>query len=691
MTSARLAVDIGGTFTDVVLQTDSGARWSEKLLTTHQAPEQAMLRGMAQVLETAQLSPIDLSMVLHGTTLATNALIERRGATTALLTTAGHRDALEMAFEDRFEQYDIQINRATPLVPRHLRLAIVERMLSDGSVRQALDPTSIETALNVLDSYGVSSIAIGFLHSYVNPQHERRCAELVRRLRPDLAITLSSEVCPEIREFERLSTACANAYVQPLMRNYLQRLKTGLEKMGISCPVLLMTSGGGLTSLETAARFPIRLVESGPAGGAILAASVAANRKADQVLSFDMGGTTAKLCLIDQQKPLLSRSFEVDRSYRFRKGSGLPLRIPVIEMVEIGAGGGSIAHMDKLQRLRVGPHSAGSEPGPAAYGRGGALPTVTDADVCLGKIQPDRFAGGKLSLNLAAARAALDSLSSQLALNCEQTALAISEVVEESMAAAARAHAAEFGLDLRQRQMVAFGGAAPLHAASLALKLGVSTVIIPPQAGVGSAVGFLLAPLSFEVVRSRRMVLDQLDTKVLNQLFSDMQSEAAAVLSPAAGGNTQLTEQRQGYMRYAGQGHELAVQLPVVNYRDDAGQIFTEAFEIAYRRLYGRTISNVPIELLSLTLALSGPTPEPATLQPAVISTDQSAADSCTLISADGSAQAQILPREALAPGSRLSGPALVTENQTTTVVPAGFSLHVDSSWNLIIEQVGLP
>ncbi|MEM7707095.1 MAG: hydantoinase/oxoprolinase family protein [Pseudomonadota bacterium] len=687
MGAARIAVDIGGTFTDVVLQNAEGQRWSDKLLTTHSQPEQALLEGIERVLGSAGIPAADLSMVLHGTTLATNALIERRGATTALLTTAGHRDSVEMAFEDRFEQYDINIDRARPLVPRHLRRPVTERLLSDGRVHTPLDPQSVADALQSLDEYGVQSIAVGLLHSYRDPSHEQRCAELISKLRPDLAITLSSEVCPEIREYERLSTACANAYVQPLMDSYLRRLEDGLEALDVHCPFLLMTSGGGLTDLDTAARFPIRLVESGPAGGAILAASVAGGCQADRVLSFDMGGTTAKLCLIDQRKPLVSRSFEVDRSYRFKKGSGLPLRIPVIEMVEIGAGGGSIAHVDKLERLRVGPRSAGSEPGPAAYGRGGTSPTVTDADVTLGKIRPERFAGGALSLNGEAAAAAIGKhIASPLALAVGQAAQGISDVVEESMAAAARAHAAEFGLDLRQRDMVAFGGAAPLHAASLARRLGVNRVIIPPQAGVGSAVGFLLARLSFEVVRSRPMTVSQLDPSTVNRLFSDMRAEAEAVLAPAAGGEP-LTEQRQGYMRYAGQGHELPIVLPVEVYDASAAEHFSGAFERAYEQLYGRTIDGVDIELLSLTLALSGPAPSEVS---AAATTSDGSPDevvTCSVAEDGQSVEARVINRQTLPVGSQLDGPALITEDQTTTVVPSGCSLEVDPDGNLVITR----
>ncbi len=464
-----------------------------------------------------------------------------------------------MAHEDRFEQYDVMIDRPKPLVPRYLRLPVRERMDRSGRVLIPLEEKSVLETLPALDEHGVESVAIGYLHAFVNPEHELRTAELLRAARPDLSITLASEVCPEIREFERLSTACANAYVRPMMARYLERLSGELAGRGFNCPFLLMTSGGGLTTLETAARFPIRLVESGPAGGAILARHVARQAGLKNVLSFDMGGTTAKLCLIDDFEPLMSRSFEVDRVYRFKKGSGLPVRIPVIEMVEIGAGGGSIAQVDRLRRIQVGPESAGSEPGPAAYGRGGTRPAVTDADVRLGRIVAETFAGGAFELDAQAADAALqESIAGPLGMDIDTAAFGISEVVDENMAAAARAHAAEFGMDLGRRDMVAFGGAAPLHAARLGDKLGVNRIIIPTEAGVGSAVGFLLAPVAFEVVRSRQQNLSALQADVINTLVEEMRREALAVVRQGTGSD-HLLETRHAYMRYVGQGHEIPV------------------------------------------------------------------------------------------------------------------------------------
>jgi N-methylhydantoinase A len=458
---ARIAVDIGGTFTDIALERADGTRVTAKVLTTPQAPEAAVIDGVAAALSKASLAPSDIGLIIHGTTLATNALIEKRGAVTALITTEGHRDTLEMAYEHRFEQYDVMIDRPPPLTPRWLRLPVSERMNAGGDVILPLDEASVVALVPSLEKEGVESLAIGLLHSYANPAHERRVAEILARAMPRLSISLSSEVAPEIREYERQTTTVANAYVRPLMERYLRALEAAFRAKGFACPFLLVTSGGGLCTVETAAKFPIRLIESGPAGGAVLAASIARAIGLDAILSFDMGGTTAKMCLIDNGAPATARVFEVDRSYRFKKGSGTPIRIPVIELVEIGAGGGSLARVDKLKRVAVGPESAGSEPGPACYGRGGAAPTVTDADLLLGRIDVSRFAGGAIALREELAAIAIDAaIAAPLGLKRDDASFAISEVVDESMASAARAHLVEQGKDIRQRAIIAFGGAA---------------------------------------------------------------------------------------------------------------------------------------------------------------------------------------------------------------------------------------
>ena len=675
MAEDRVAVDIGGTFTDVVLES-AGRRATTKVLTTHAEPAAGVLDGLRQVLAQAGRQATDVGLVLHGTTLATNALIERRGARTALVTTEGHRDVLEMAFENRFEQYDVNIDRPRPLVPRRWRLTVAERMNAAGEVLTPLAAESIRQLLPTLAAEGIESVAVGFLHGYANSAHEDRVRAVLAAELPGVSVSLASEVCPEIREFERFSTACANAYVKPLMSRYLANLQERLTAFGIACPFLLMTSGGGLTDVDTARRFPIRLVESGPAGGAILAARLAQDLSLNRVLSFDMGGTTAKLCLIDDGAPQHSRAFEVDRSYRFRKGSGLPVRIPVIEMVEIGAGGGSIASVDRLGRVLVGPQSAGSEPGPACYGQGGDQATVTDADLLQDRLDPERFAGGAIALDAEAARRAVqhqvaDPWRGASPVSMLEAAEAVSEIVDENMAAAARAHAAEWGKDVAGRTLIAFGGAAPLHAARLAEKLQLAAVLIPAAAGVGSAVGLLAAPIAYEVVRSRHMKLTQFHAALLATTMAEMRAEAQAVVGAVASG--ELAELRHAYMRYVGQGYEIAVEVPP----DATACSLRQAFDAAYLAHYGRLIPGLDVEVLSWTLTLrcetqwevaaAGPSSDSAPERPL--------------------AAEPKIERESLDSGERVAGATLIVEDQTVTVVPAGWTAQVDSFGNLLMRK----
>jgi len=686
MTRIRLAIDIGGTFTDVVLDR-RGRQFTTKVLTTPSQPADAVLTGVAEVLAAADTDPCDVELVVHGTTLATNALIERRGARTALVTTAGHRDALEMAQENRFEQYDVNIDRPAPLVPRALRFTVPERLDARGHVLLALDESAVHSLLPRFDVEGIESVAIGLIHGYANPVHEQRIAAIIGDARPDLVLSLSSDVCPEIREYERLSTTVANAYVKPLMGRYLSALATGLAARGLCCPCLLMTSGGGLTTLETAARYPIRLVESGPAGGAILAAHLASELGLGRVLSFDMGGTTAKICLIDDGEPLYSRAFEVDRSYRFRRGSGLPIRIPVVEMVEIGAGGGSMASVDALERIRVGPESAGSEPGPAAYGRGGEAATITDADVVLGRIDGGHFAGGRLTLDTAAsANAIRRTIAHPLGIETQLAAFGISEVVDENMAAAARAHAVEWGKDTSHRTLIAFGGAAPLHAARVASKLGIERVVVPRGAGVGSAIGFLLAPIAYEVVRSRHGLLSAFDADAANEVLDAMRAEARAVVEPAAPG-VALAETRRAYMRYVGQGYEIAVPTPAGRLTAQDAQHLRTAFDASYRALYGRLIPGLDIEILSWTLTLATPpNPPPGSASPTESQTPTPSARGQVF---DGERLRPVAHylRERLRPGMRVRGAALVIEDQTTTVVPEDFTASINNRGDIVLER----
>ncbi len=678
--SAKLGVDIGGTFTDVALEAGD-RRFSVKVLTTPEAPERAVIEAIRAVLREAGLQPADLAIIIHGTTLATNAIIERKGARTALVTTQGFRDTIEIRHENRFEQYDVNIDLPPPLVPRRYRYVVPERINAQGGVVVPLDETAVATLADRLAADHIESVAIGFLHSFTNPAHERRTRDILAGRLPGVAFTLSCEVSPEMREYERFSTACANAYVQPLMGRYLGNLAEQLRAEGLTCPLFLMLSGGGLTTVETAIRFPVRLVESGPAGGAIFAAQIARRCGLDKVLSYDMGGTTAKICLIDDYQPQTSRAFEVARIYRFKKGSGLPLRIPVIEMVEIGAGGGSIARVDKLKRITVGPDSAGADPGPACYGRGGTAPTVTDADLLLGRIDPAGFSGGRMALDHHAADAAVQSaVAEPLDLALPLAAFGISEIVDENMANAARVHAIESGKDARGRTLVAFGGAAPLHAARMADKLGLDRVLVPSNAGVGSAVGFLRAPISYEIVRSQLQRLDAFDADAANALFAAMREEAEAIVrrgEPRA----PLTEHRSAFMRYRGQGHEIAVPLPVRRYRaEDAAELLT-LFEAAYRRLYSRIIPGVEVEVLSWVLLLSGPVPaaeggaakEPPVSYPAP-------ARRRAVFDPDSAefAEVAIHDRAALVPGAVIPGPAVIVEDETSTVVGRHFDARID-------------
>ncbi|MGC6484780.1 MAG: hydantoinase/oxoprolinase family protein, partial [Candidatus Puniceispirillales bacterium] len=594
--TVRLGVDIGGTFTDVVLETPQG-RFSTKVLTTYAAPEDAIIDGLHQVTAKAGIKPGKIGQIIHGTTLATNALIERRGARTALITTEGFRDVIEMRTESRFEQYDLNLVLPDPLLPRNRRYTIRERVDAKGRVLIALDRKAVEALAETLAQGNYESIAVGLLHAYANDAHERLIAEVLAEKLPDAMVSLSSEVSPQMREYERFNTTIANAYIKPLMKSYLLRLRQRLAAEGADCPVFLMHSGGGIMALESAAEFPVRLVESGPAGGAIFAADIAARHGLDRVLSFDMGGTTAKICLIRDSMPKTARVFEVARSYRFKKGSGMPISIPVIDMVEIGAGGGSLARVDSLNQIRVGPESAGSEPGPACYGRGGQSPAVTDADLVLGKLDPGNFAGGSITLSPTKAETALtETIGNRLDLDAITAAWGLAEVVDENMANAARVHAVENGEDLSQYTMIAFGGAAPLHAARLCEKLGIDQCLVPEGAGVGSAIGFLRAPFSFEASRSRFMRLDGFDAATVRALFAEMEEEARGFVR-SCDAEAAIQSEYKAYMRYAGQGWEIPIALDADNVARPDAAVFARRFEEAYRKLFGRTVDSMAVEI----------------------------------------------------------------------------------------------
>ena len=684
----RIAGDIGGTFTDVVLEAGT-ERFTVKVLTTQAAPEDGLIEGVAEALALAGVEAGDVDLLIHGTTLATNAIIERKGAVAALVTTEGFRDVLEIGYESRYDQYDIMIDKPVPLVPRYRRLTVPERVDIEGRVLLPLDETAVLALVPELSRLEVESVAVGFLHSYANADHERRVGALLARECPGLSLTLSSEVCPEVREYERFTTASANAYIRPMMERYLRGLGERLRAMGVRSPLLMMTSGGGLTTLETAIRFPIRLVESGPAGGVILAGHIAREAGLDKVLSFDMGGTTAKICLIEDCEPRRARELEVDRQARFIKGSGLPVRVPVIEMVEIGAGGGSIVRVDALRRITVGPDSAGADPGPAAYQRGGERPTVTDADIVLGRIDPGHFAGGKVPLDPTLADAALArDVGAPLGMETPMAAYGVSEMVDETMANAARVHAVEQGKVASEHTLVAFGGAAPLHVGRLAEKLGIARIVVPTDAGVGSAVGFLRAPVAYEVVRSRHMRLGAFDADLINGIIEEMRAEALAVVEAAAPG-VELLEKRQAFMRYIGQGHEIVVALPPRPLEDSDGAVLQQAFDDEYMRLYKRALPNAEVEVLTWALTLATPEqPTDGVAEPMPSEAPSPAGRRMVFDGlSGGSVEVPLYWRFDLAPGTTLTGPAVIAEDETSTFVADRFDARIAGNGNIVIER----
>ncbi len=667
----RLGVDIGGTFTDVVLEGPDGLT-STKVLTTYAAPENAIIDGLQQVCSKAGIAADQISQIIHGTTLATNALIERRGAKTALITTEGFRDVIEMRTESRFEQYDLNLTLPEPLLPRQSRFTVAGRIDAKGQELVPMDRAGIEAVVDQIARAGYESVAVGLIHSYLNDAHEQMVREVLAEKLPEVMVSLSSEVSPQMREYERFNTVCANAYIKPLMKSYLGRLKGRLAEVGAGCPIFLMHSGGGIISIESAAEFPVRLVESGPAGGAVFAATLAQRFGLDKVLSFDMGGTTAKICLIRDQQPKTARVFEVARTYRFKKGSGMPISIPVIDMVEIGAGGGSLAHVDAMRQIRVGPESAGSEPGPACYGRGGAKPAVTDADLVLGKLDPDSFAGGSITLDADASGAALDAvIGDTLDMDATEAAFGLAEVVDENMANAARVHAVENGEDLADYTMIAFGGAAPLHAGRLCEKLGVQRLLVPEGAGVGSAIGFLRAPFSFEANRSVYMKLSDFDPGRVEALLAELAEEATAFVR-SCDADAHIGREYKAYMRYTGQGWEIPIDLTEAQARAPDAVTFQQLFEADYTALFGRPVAGLDVEIT--VWAVNAATPKLEVPKVGAMGAAGAAKVSGTRKLFDPAlgttAQAQVVARGDLA-GAAVDGPAVVTEDETTIVVPA--------------------
>ena len=682
--SYTLAIDIGGTFTDVVLREHaSGILSVAKVLTQSPDPSVSVLEGVKEVLD--GVSPGAISRAVHGTTLVTNALIERRGARTGLIATAGFRDALEIGREGRYDIYDLFLKLPEPLVERRLRVEVRERLYARGEVMVPLNEEDVVKACEMLREAEVDAVAIAFLHAYVNPDHERRAEEIVRSLMPDVGISVSHRVAAELREFERTSTTVANAYVQPMVEKYLARLEDGLKALGILAPLHIMLSNGGSCSVQTAVRFPVRLVESGPCGGALAAAHYGNRSGHRRILAFDMGGTTAKAILSENGSFPITTESEVARVYRFKRGSGLPLLVPVLDMIEIGAGGGSIAHASELGLPTVGPQSAGADPGPACYARGGQLPTVTDADLLLGYLNAEYFLGGQMDLDVDCAADAVDEFARFIGLDRVRAAQGIHDLVNENMANAARVHAAERGIDLNGYSLVATGGAGPVHACGVAMRLGIDRVIVPPAAGVGSAFGLMLAPIAFDYVRSFVSRIAALEREVVNKLYEEMEDEGRALVREAGIDDSEIV--RTADMRYVGQGHEISVPVPLGELTEGSDAL-QAAFDASYKKLYGRLCDGVPVEAIHWRVTISGPEPEICD----VVSVGEVAGDHVSegqrdVLFANDKYGTEVYKRHKLGKGVVLKGPAIVEEVESTTVLPPGWVLQVDDTGNLILMR----
>ena len=684
-----LAVDIGGTFTDLVaLDLNNGRIAVEKLLTSYPDPSLAVLDGVRSLLENANLSPTEIRYVVHGTTLITNTLIERTGATTALLATAGFRDAVEIGNEGRYDMYDLALKKPAPLAERRLRFDVPERMLADGRVWRPLDQACLRAICADLRVEAVEAVAICFLHAYTNPAHEMAALEIVKESLPGVAISASHQVAPGMREYPRASTTIANAYVQPITARYLQRVEAGLHSSGIDAPLNIMLSSGGTTTVAASRDFPVRLVESGPAGGAL--AGVHWGRLLGQadVLAFDMGGTTAKAALTRAGELAISNQSEVAHVHRFKRGSGLPLMVPMIEMIEIGAGGGSIAHLNALGLPAVGPQSAGSTPGPASYGSGGKQPTVTDADLLLGYLNPDFFAGGDIKLDAAAARESFVELATALDLPLERTAWGVHQLVNENMAAAARVHAAERGLEIRRYCMVATGGAGPVHACGVAAGLGISRIIIPPLAGVGSAFGFLTAPIAFDFTRSYVARLNEIDLSELNRILADLKREGRRIVEAAGVPPGDITVRLNIDMRYVGQGYEVRVPFAMETLSERHIAEMQRVFEAEYRAFYGQLADGVPIEAVNWRVLISGPQPQidSADFQESQSPGDAPIAYRPVRFGPDRALiETPVFRREQLGASWSADGPLIIEAAASTTVVTPGWSAQVAAGGCLLL------
>ena len=700
MARFRIGFDIGGTFTDFVLiEADSGRIFNHKLPTTPRNPDLAVQEGWRALLAQAGIAGSDVANAIHGTTLITNCLIERTGAVTLLLATQGFSDVLDTQREMRYDIYDLQAPQVQHLAPRPLRFEAQERMDAFGDVIEALDPASLEAMAQRLERAGVAdqveAIAVCFLHAFTNPEHERQAGAWLAQRLPQLKISLSHEVAPEIREYERMSTTVCNAYVQPLAETYLRQLDTRLRQAGFRQALLLMLSSGGVATLDTAVRFPIRLVESGPAAGALAAVFYGELLQQPDLVSFDMGGTTAKMCLIKDGQPAMSDDFEIARVHRFKRGSGLPVRVPTIELIEIGAGGGSIARVDELGLLKVGPESAGADPGPACYGLGGDRPTVTDADLLLGYLNPAFFLGGRMPLDPAAAEAALSALAAQLGLSPVEAALGVFRVVNENMISATRVHVAERGADPRRLQLAAFGGAGPVHAYEIARALKMRGFVCPAAAGVTSALGFLTAPLSFEFARTHMARLATTERLAqLDAIYAELIAEGRRVLRAAGVADADMTFTRKADLRHAGQGHEIVVPLPWDSLAATSLDAVRTHFFTRYREIYGHVHTHLDLEITTCRLTAAGPKPQLA-LPETAPGTDLRSARKGTrpvyFAETRAYVDTPVYDRYALGSGCAFPGPAIVEEQESTAVIGPQGQAAIDRYANLIVTFAPSP
>ncbi len=691
----RVGADIGGTFTDlIIVNQETGAFSIGKTLTTPSDPSIAVEKVLKETLAQFNVQPEEIQNLIHGTTLVTNAMIERKGAKTALLATAGFSDSIEIGSETRYDLYDLMQEQPKPLVPRYLRFDVPQRTLQDGTEYEALDEEFVSSLAKELAENGIEAVAVTFLHSFINPDAERKARDIIQEAAPELRVSISSDVVPEIREYERASTTIANVYVQELVEKYLRQLETRLADMGFIGSFYLMLSSGGIATVDTTVRFPVRLLESGPAAGALAANAYGIATGHTDLISFDMGGTTAKICVIDKSKPMIAHEFEVDRIYRFAKGSGLPIKLPVIELIEIGTGGGSIARVDALGLLKVGPDSAGADPGPVCYGNGGEDPTVTDANLILGYLDPAYFLGGKMSLQLENARLAIkNKIADPLGISVDDAAWGIHQIANENMANAARVHSLERGKDPRRFPLFAFGGAGPVHAYRMAHSLGSPLLLAPLGAGVMSTVGFLTAPLAFDFVRSWPSEFGNIDWDYAQNLFTEMEAEGEALLLASDVDAADITHRREVDMRYVGQGHEIQVAVPSGDLNDATGDALRAQFEKTYQELYERVGPPVNVEVLNWRVVSAGPTP---TVSLQVTDTGNSTTDAAVaqkgarqayFPESNGFVETPIYDRYVMAPGLTFDGPAIVEERESTVIVGPGSQCHIDEHHNLVIKM----